>query len=342
MKKKKQNIHYAAAVLFCAAFPFLLGWINSRPLLNLPTLFFSIACVLCAVITIAMFRKVLNYNLDKSAAQLKRQLLPSYFFIVFITVFTTLLIYSVASYLSSLTYGWDTAYFLEHLVRYELPMAILCVFVGVFLETIAFFLTVWRQAIEREQQSQEETLKYKYRNLKAQVNPHFLFNSLNTLSEIVYVDAKKADSYIRKLAGIYRYILDHEDADQVALNEELEYVSNYFGLQKERDGNRIWLDLSVDNTSKYRIIPVSLQILVENALKHNSASEENPLHISIYKEENEYIVVSNPIRKRTTMTSSHGTGLANLKERVKQITGKEMIVLTDNNQFTVKLPIIKQ
>lgn len=340
--EKKQIINYSAAVLFCAAFPYLLGWMRSRPLFNLPALLFSIACVLTAVITISLFRKVLIYNSDKSAAQLKRQLVPSYFLIVFITVFAALSIYSLASYLSSLTYGWDTAYFLKHLVRYELPGAVICVFVGVFLETIAFFLTVWRQAIGREQQSEEEALKYKYRNLKAQVNPHFLFNSLNTLSEIVYVDAKKADSYIQKLAGIYRYILEHEETDQVTLSEELEYVSSYFDLQKERDGNKIRLDISVDDTSKFKIIPVSLQILVENALKHNSASEENPLDISIYKEGEAYIVVSNPIRKRTTMTGSHGTGLVNLKERVKQITGKEMIVQTDNNQFTVKLPIIKQ
>lgn len=338
---KKLKISIIAPVVFCAAFPYLLGWIGSRPVFNFPTLLFSIACALIAIITIGLFRNVLLYNSDKPAARLKKQLVPSYFFIVLVTVFAALSIYSLASYLSSLFYGWDTAFFLQHLLRYELPVALLCIFIGVFMETVAFFLTVWRQAMEREQQSEEEALRYKYRNLKAQVNPHFLFNSLNTLSEMVYTDVAKADSYIHKLAGVYRYILDHEDTDLIALSEELTFVRNYFELQKERDGNKIRLDISVDNTSRFKIIPVSLQILIENALKHNSASEEIPLDISIFQEGKEYIIVSNPIRKRTTLAGSHGSGLANLKERVKLIAGKEMRIESQGNRFIVKLPLVK-
>lgn len=341
MEKKMQWIGYAAGVLFCAAFPFLLNWMRSQPLLDITTILFSICCVTIAVFTNTIFHKVLVYNSNKSVEQLKKRLVPSYLFYVFITILFALSAFTLMYYLTYEINGWDTTDFWGHLFRYQFPGVIASILMGISISTIAFFFTVWRQAIGREQNLQEETLKYKYKNLKAQVNPHFLFNSLNTLSEIVYVNARRADHYIQKLAGIYRYILDHEDTDRVPLQEELEFVTAYFDLQKERDGNKVHLDISIDNINQFKIIPISLQILVENALKHNSASDGDPLVISITGNNGEYIVVSNPIRKRTTLNSSHGTGLTNLKERVKLIIGKEMIIETKNNRFTVKLPIMK-
>lgn len=340
MVNKLLKINYVVAILFCGIFPFLMRWIYSQPLFDSASLLFSVCCILIGVLTNVVLMKMLHYNSNKSTAQLRKQLIPSYFLLIFIIVFISLLIFIPILYVIYLINDWDTANFVKNLFQKELPGVFLSLLIGVFLLTIIFFFTVWRQAIEREQQSQEEALKYKYKNLKAQVNPHFLFNSLNTLSEIVYVDAKKADSYIQKLAGIYRYILDHEDTDLILLNEELEFVEKYFELQKERDGNRIHLEISVDNAYKSKIVPISLQILVENALKHNAASEENPLRISIC-ERGEYILVSNPIRKRSTLIGSHGSGLSNLKERILLVIGKEMIVTTENDQFIVKLPIVR-
>ncbi len=339
MEKKKSKRTYAAVILFCATFPFLSRWLRSLPLFDVSNILLSICCVLIGVFTVAVFNKILAYNSDKSAAQLKKQLIPSYIFIVFTTVFFSLSVFSLTVYISCRINGQDTTGFLKHILQWELPGAIISVFVGIFLETIAFFFTVWRQAIEREQQSQEEALKYKYKNLKAQVNPHFLFNSLNTLSEMVYVDAEKADHYIQKLADIYRYILDNEDTDLISLDEELRFINRYFELQKERDGERIRLEIDFQHPEKYKTIPISLQILIENALKHNSASEENPLHIRIYKSDG-YVVVSNNIQKRSVLNASHGTGLANLKERLRLITGKEIAMETKDSLFIVKLPII--
>lgn len=341
MEKKMQRVGYAAGILFAAVFPFLLNWMRSQPLFDTSTLLFSICCATIAVFTITLFHKVLVYNSNKSVAQLKKRLIPSFFFYVFITILFALSAFTLMFYLTYGINGWDTTNFWGHLFRNQFPGAIVSILMGIFISTIAFFFTVWRQAIGREQNLQEETLKYKYKNLKAQVNPHFLFNSLNTLSEIVYVDARRADSYIQKLAGVYRYILDHEDTDRVPLHEELEFVTAYFDLQKERDGNKVRLDMAIENVNQFKIIPISLQILIENALKHNSASDGDPLVISITGHGGEYIVVSNPIRKRNTLNGSHGTGLANLKERVKLIMGKELVIETGNNQFTVKLPIIK-
>ncbi|MDH8701521.1 two-component system LytT family sensor kinase [Dysgonomonadaceae bacterium PH5-43] len=198
---------------------------------------------------------------------------------------------------------------------------------------------LWTQSINKEKKLQEENLKYKYRTLKTQINPHFLFNSLNTLSEIVYIDAKKADNYTQKLAGVYRFILDNEDVDLLPLTKELEFVKEYFSLQKERNEDKIVLNINIDNPQNYKIIPISLQILIENALKHNSASKEQPLTIDVFIEEG-FIIVKNNLQKKTILDNSSGTGLANLKERAKLIMNKEMIIVQDNNQFVVKLPVI--
>lgn len=338
-RSRKQKIFYAAALLFCAVFPFLLRGIYGQPLFDRGSLLFSAGGVLIAMFTIGIFNKVLIYNSNKSAGQLKKQLIPSYLFIVLATVLFALPLFSLMIYLSYKINGLDTTGFLRRLIQNELPTATLALLGGIFLETIAFFFTVWRQAIERQQQLLEETLKYKYKTLKAQVNPHFLFNSLNTLSEIVYVDARKADHYIQKLAGVYRYILDHEETDLTALDEELRFVQRYFELQQERDGERIRLEIDFPHTERYQIVPISLQILLENALKHNSASEEKPLLIRIYASEG-YVVVANAIRKRSTLSDSHGTGLANLAERLRLITGKEMVREMKDNQFIVKLPLV--
>lgn len=289
----------------------------------------------------AIWEVFFQKQMDMSIKQLKKRLLPLLILYLFIVLLVSFCIIGISAYIYRLVQGLNTADLWSFLIEEEYPGTLRMYSVISFIVTAFFFYTNWSKAIDREQQLKEENLIYRYRTLKAQVNPHFLFNSLNTLSEIVYVDARKADNYIQELAGVYRYILDNEENDLVSLEEEIKFVDLYFVLQKVRDGNRIELDIDFGQPGNYKIIPISLQILVENALKHNSASEDNPLQISIYDSEQEYIVVTHPIRKRNTLHSSHGTGLANLKERVKLIIGKELIVETENNQFTIKLPIMK-
>jgi LytS/YehU family sensor histidine kinase len=167
-----------------------------------------------------------------------------------------------------------------------------------------------------------------------------LFNSLNTLSEIVYEDARKADQYIQKLSGIYRYILQNEEIDLVPLNEEIEFVKQYFDIQKVRDNDKIMLEIDFQHASEFKIVPVSLQILVENALKHNSKSETLPLKIRI-EMGYDTILVSNNIQRKNILENTSKTGLVNLRERVKLILDKDLIIEEENNQFIVKLPIVK-
>jgi LytS/YehU family sensor histidine kinase len=191
---------------------------------------------------------------------------------------------------------------------------------------------------KKEQALHEENLKFRYQTLKSQVNPHFLFNSFNTLSELIYSDAKKADNYLQKLSGIYRHILENEEKDLIPLEDDLNFVQQYFSLQKERDDDKIFLSLDIKDTKGCKIMPVSLQLLVENALKHNSFSYEKPLQIKITKE-NDYIIVSNNIQRKNILGNSTRKGLQNLSDRVKLILNKELIVSENDDMFIVKLPL---
>jgi hypothetical protein len=343
-KNKKIIIKLVAATLFSYGFMIIMRLAHNVNPFGVQTMVFGTTNLLSVLSIAYLFNKILDSNSKKTVAQLKKRLIPSFILVLLATVFIAISLYFLGNYMFYLING-DMSNFMGQTGVFEaitsLPKdAILSLLVGLFGCCIVFFYTTWRQAIEREQKLREENLRYRYRTLKTQLNPHFLFNSLNTLSEIVYADAGKADSYIGKLSGIYRYILDNEETDLISLDKEIEFVRSYLELQKERDGNKIQAVIDVMNADKFRIIPVSLQLLVENALKHNSVSEEKPLEIRIYAEAG-HVVVSNTIQRKNILSDSCGLGLSNLKERVKLITRKEMLVSQENSQFTVKLPLVE-
>jgi sensor histidine kinase YesM len=306
---------------------------HSNPI-SMETLIFGTTNLFSVLSTVYLFRKIVDSNSKKTVVQLKRRLIPSFVFTLLAIMSIALFFYFLGNYAYSLIHGGMTNAILS--LSYS---ATISLSVGLFVCCIVFFYATWRQAIEREQKLREENLRYRYRTLKTQINPHFLFNSLNTLSEIVYTDANKADNYIQKLSGVYRFILDNEETDLLPLEEELTFVEHYFSLQKERYGDKIDLTIAVENPDRFKIIPISLQILIENALKHNSSSEDKPLKINI-SVENRYLIVSNNIQRKNILSDSSGTGLLNLKERVKLIMNREMIIFQTNDLFIVKLPII--
>ena len=177
--------------------------------------------------------------------------------------------------------------------------------------------------------------------LKNQVDPHFIFNSLNTLSYLIDEWPAKAKQFNDNLAGVYRYILQNKARDLVMMKEELEFVNHYFLLLKIRFGNAVQLNISIDekDSEQCLIPPISLQVLVENAIKHNEFSEAHPLHIDIYFA-NDELVVKNEIRKKQLRHSSQ-IGLKNLDERYKLITTKNIQVTEMNDHFRVQLPVLK-
>ncbi|MEO6455235.1 MAG: histidine kinase [Ginsengibacter sp.] len=176
--------------------------------------------------------------------------------------------------------------------------------------------------------------------LKSQIDPHFIFNSLNTLSYLISSNPTNAKLYNDTLAKVYQYILINKEKDLVLLKEEIEFISNYFYLIRIRfdDTIRMIIEITDMEAEELLIPPISLQTLIENAMKHNEFDEENPLVISVCVSANQ-IIVSNRIKYKSFIEPGSKTGLANLDSRYRLITNRSISV--DTNQFfTVKLPII--
>ncbi len=210
---------------------------------------------------------------------------------------------------------------------------------GFGLGAVFFFYVQWSDSLKREQKLTQEKLIFQYQTLKNQVNPHFLFNSLNTLSSLVRENPDLSEEFIQKLSHIYRYILDDKEKELVPLSEEIKFVQDFFYLQKIRDEEKITLKIEIQNMEGVRILPVSLQLLVENALKHNSATRNNPLEIIIHNEGIDRLVVRNNLQKKTRLSESPGIGLKNLNERSKLILNTEIDVIETADEFVVKIPV---
>ena len=202
------------------------------------------------------------------------------------------------------------------------------------------FLSNWRQAALDAEISKKESAIARYESLKNQINPHFLFNSLNALTNLVYEDQDKAAKFIKQLSEVYRYVLDTRERELVTLQEELAFVQSYLFLQQIRFGNNLKVNVSLNN-AQGKIAPLALQILLENAIKHNVISVDNPLSIEVY-EKNGFICVVNNLQKKSIITEDGtGLGLENIKSRYKFLTDKEVDVSEADGKFSVKLPLIE-
>jgi sensor histidine kinase YesM len=177
--------------------------------------------------------------------------------------------------------------------------------------------------------------------LKAQIDPHFIFNSLNTLSYLIINKPETAKFYNETLAKVYRYILMNKDNDLVFLKDELEFISNYFYLVKIRFGDAVKMIVEIpeSNAENFLITPISLQMLIENAIKHNECSRRTPLVITI-NIQSSFVSVRNRIKRKHFQGSSSGIGLKNLEERYQLIMKKNIIVQRSQQEFLVKIPIL--
>ncbi len=192
-----------------------------------------------------------------------------------------------------------------------------------------------------EDREKARLAQYRYMSLSQQVNPHFLFNSLNILDCLVCEDKnEQASTYIHKLAGIYRYMLRIEEERLVKLRDEMEFVEQYVELLKVRfpEGLDITMSIPEDKMGK-RVVPCSVQLLIENATKHNSITLEKPLRIDVHSE-GDSIVVSNNLNPKVSSGPSTGLGLKYLREQYLDVSGKETTVRTTDNEYTVTIPLI--
>lgn len=188
---------------------------------------------------------------------------------------------------------------------------------------------------------EREKTRYQFEALKNQINPHFLFNSLNVLASLTYQDADKANSFVKKLAEVYRYLLTTHNRQTVSLEEELRFTEAYLYLEDIRFGEALQVSIrgNSDMQSHHEVIPASLQMLVENAIKHNIATSKSPLivRIAIGKEG---ITVSNNLQLRSYVGAKNGMGLTNLRKQYA-LHGKEFSVRKTEKDFVVEMPFIQ-
>jgi sensor histidine kinase YesM len=210
---------------------------------------------------------------------------------------------------------------------------------GVILINSSLFFKSWRQAAVNEEKLKREKLAIEYEALKNQVNPHFLFNSLSALSSLVYKDQQKAVIFIREFSNVFRYVLESREKEIVDFSTEnklLRSVSYLYRIRYE-DALEINIDIS-DSTDKY-IIPMGLQMLLENAIKHNAISEKNPLIVRI-TEEDGYVVVKNNLQPKKSEIVSNKIGLENIRKRYKYLSDKDVLVEVSGEEFRVKIPVL--
>lgn len=179
-----------------------------------------------------------------------------------------------------------------------------------------------------------------FETLKNQLDPHFLFNSLNVLSSLIEENPVKAQEFTVALSKIYRYVLDQKDKNLISVEEELNFANLYISLLKMRFEDAISVNFLVnEETKSYKIVALSLQLLLENAIKHNIISDKKPLLIEIYQEEN-YLVVQNSLQKKQTFEKSSGIGLKNIVQRYQLLSNINVEIVENFNHYKVKLPLI--
>lgn len=210
-----------------------------------------------------------------------------------------------------------------------------------YLESNEKYLRISKQLAIDAERLKKEILISEFESLKNQVNPHFLFNSLNVLADLVYEEQDEAVRFVGELAHVYRYVLDCKQKEIIELDAELKFINSYIFLLKIRFEENICANVCIPSTSRIFIAPVTLQLLLENAIKHNIISIEKPLMIEVGID-GDYIFVRNNIQLRRGHEKSTGVGLKNIISRYQFLSDKEVLIINDGTEFVVKIPVLFQ
>ncbi len=229
----------------------------------------------------------------------------------------------------------------KYAVDYYVFGLIITLIISLIFHAIFFYKALSEKKVT-EQKIVAKTETAKYESLKSQIDPHFLFNSLNVLTSLIGESPKQAEKFTTKLSKVYRYVLEQKNKDLIDLDEELQFARTYMELLKMRFEDAVIFEIpdSASNPS-YKIAPLSLQLLLENAIKHNAVSEENPLKVLI-TEEKGYLKVINNYNPKTTLEKGTKVGLNNIIDRYDLITLRKVLVEKTSESFTVQIPLLTQ
>ena len=192
---------------------------------------------------------------------------------------------------------------------------------------------------QKKCESKEQT-QVKYDALRNQLNPHFLFNALTSLNSLIFENQQLASEFLQQLSKVYRYTLQNKDKDTVSLSTEIDFINNYIFLFKTRFENAIHFKIEIDKDSRDKgIVPVTIQVLIENAVKHNIVTDKSPLIISIIAKGN-FLTVENTVNKKSQVEASNKQGLENLKTLYQYLSDTDVEITETDSLFRVRIPLI--
>ncbi len=265
---------------------------------------------------------------------------PKRIFLLFLTIVITVVSVDTLGGIFIEKFFNQTYYFNE---RYEilLPIIIISTMVMAMYEAIYYYVQL-QKSIRQEEQAKQVVVLAQLDALRNQAQPHFLFNSLNTLRDIIDQNSKEdAKKFVDKLSDVYRFILDSGNANIIPLRDELKFARAYIHIQSERFGDNLKLNWKLPETAlESMIVPMSLQLLLENAIKHNVISRSKPLTITVEVKDN-YLIVHNKIQPKSTQLPSTKVGLKNIEKRHALLSDKLPIIENDGTEFIVSIPLLK-
>lgn len=286
---------------------------------------------------------LLNDLLDKKWDWLAQTNLRVYFGIIVTVLYTVPVVLGIDYYIYVVLNDLPiNDFFSDRMLRVHLNYIIISLGISAFMHARSFMIN-WKQASKQEVTHQKiiaGTASAKFESLKNQIDPHFLFNSLNVLSSLIEENPENAQRFTTSLSKVYRYVLEQKDKELVSVEEELSFAKTYMNLLKMRFENSLFYELPQTNLNPdAKVVPLSLQLLLENTVKHNVVSEQKPLHIRIFIE-NDYLVIQNDFQKKEVLQDGQGVGLQNIVNRYGLITKRKVLIEENEATFTVKIPIL--
>lgn len=300
----------------------------------------------CAILTeLTLFiGRSLNYWISWDQKPIFRAFLQFLFIIV-----GNILLNYLFSFLWSYFYAWKPLSESELIIVWQSNiMAVILSFFISFIHTGIFLLNRWRVTSEeaaelkiKASQLQEAVTRSELESLRLQLDPHFIFNNFSTLTELIHEDQNEAASFLENITKVYRYMISNLDKHTISIKEEIDFLNSYYYLLKKRMGNKIELEMDVNpDHLEFHLPPLTLQLLVENAVKHNTATQANPLTIFVYSEGNN-LIVKNALQLTTGKSlTSTGIGKKNIEFRYKILFNRKPIFLESDGFYSVILPLI--
>ncbi|HVG12375.1 MAG TPA: histidine kinase [Flavisolibacter sp.] len=261
--------------------------------------------------------------------------------VFFASLFAFVLVRSISNYLKAVTLHLPIPH-VGNLVVMNCFYGLMSVWKIVATFEI-FYVSKFIYKMEQEKQELlQANLQRQLDSLRDQVSPHFLFNNLNVLSTLITKDPDKADEFVEELSNVYRYLLRNSEDNLTPLNEELKFIESYNHLLKTRFGDGYQPEINVDRELKqYKLPPMTLQLLVENAVKHNVVSRDQPLRLQLYTKDHE-LVITNNLQPRIKTMHSAGVGLENIRSKYKLLNQADIKINKTEKDFTITLPLVKQ